>query len=102
MMRKLLKLALGASMAILSSSSDVFAGHGGGRGGGAGRGGAQGGGAAMGRAPSFSQPRPAMNTAPPQGNAGAAAGGAAYANRNQTAAHPAGAAAAGAAMPTAT
>ena len=50
----------------------------------------------MGRSPSFSQPRPAMNTARPQGNAGAAAGGAGYADRNQTAAHPAGAAAAGA------
>ena len=50
----------------------------------------------MGRSPSFSQPRPAMNTARTQGNSGAAAGGAAYANRNQTAAHPAGAAAAGA------
>jgi tetratricopeptide (TPR) repeat protein len=98
MMRTLVKLALGASLAILSSPSDVFAGRGGGRGGGGGggRGGAQRGGAAMGRSPSFSQPRPAMNTARPQGNSGAAAGGAAYANRNQTAAHPAGAAAAGA------
>ncbi len=98
MMRTLVKLALGASLAILSSPSDVFAGRGGGRGGGGGggRGGAQRGGAAMSVSPSSSQPRPAMNTARPQGNAGAAAGGAADANRNQTAAHPAGAAAAGA------
>ncbi len=97
MMRTLVKLALGASLAILFSPSDVFAGRGGGRGGGGGgRGGAQRGGAAMGRSPSFIQPRPVMNTARPQGNVGAAAGGAAYANPNRTAAHPAGAAPAGA------
>ena len=45
----------------------------------------------MGRSPSLIQPRPAMKTARPQGNVGAAAGGAAYANPNRTAAHPAGA-----------
>ena len=46
MTRTLVKLALGASLAILASSSDVFAGRGGGRGGGyggGGRGGTQGG-----------------------------------------------------------
>src|SRR3954454_18847729 len=44
MMRPLLKLALGASLAILTLPSDVFAGRGGGRGGGGGGGMQRGGG----------------------------------------------------------
>ncbi|MDR3623396.1 MAG: hypothetical protein P4L85_28950 [Paludisphaera borealis] len=122
MTRTLVNLALGASLAMLASPSDVFAGRGGGRGGGysgGGGGGARGGGysgggggyggGSMGHSPSFSQPRPSTNESRPQGagasgnrnqsgnpsNAGAAAAGAGYSNRNQGPSN-AGAAAAGA------
>ncbi|APW61439.1 tetratricopeptide repeat protein [Paludisphaera borealis] len=118
MTRTLVNLALGASLAMLASPSDVFAGRGGGRGGGYGGGGGGargggysggGGGGSMGHSPSFSQPRPSTNESRPQGagasgnrnqsgnpsNAGAAAAGAGYNNRNQGPSN-AGAAAAGA------
>jgi tetratricopeptide (TPR) repeat protein len=110
MIRTLAKLTLGTTLAILASSSDVFAGRGGGGGGrggggGGGRGayggggggrGAYGGGSSMNHSPSFSQPNSASYGSRSQGNAGAAGAGAAYSNRNQSAQHPAGAAAAGA------
>ena len=53
----------------------------------------------MGGTPSFSQPHSPMNQSgahPQYGNTSGAGGGAGYANRNQSQAHPAGAAAAGA------
>ena len=110
MTRTLVKLALSASLAILASPSDVFAGRGGGGGGGMQRGGGSYGGGGMNHSPSFSQPHPQSNGSasgnrnsssnyPNAGaanrnqsgnpsNAGAAAAGAGYANRNQQPNHP--------------
>jgi len=106
MTRTLVKLALGASLAILACPSEVFAGRGGGRGGGGGGRGGAGGGSSTAHSPSFSQPSSSTGGSRPQGNnrnanstnpnTGAAAAGAGYANKNQSQAHPAGAAAAGA------
>jgi len=120
MTRILSKLVLGTALVILVSPPDIFAGRGGGYGGGGGGGyrggggGGYGGGRGMGGTPSFSQPHQQMNQSgahPQYGNtsgagnrsqssaypnAGGAAAGAGYANRNQSQAHPAGAAAAGA------
>jgi tetratricopeptide (TPR) repeat protein len=117
MTHSLLKLAMGASLAILALPSDVLAGRGGGRGGGYGGGnrggsggGGYGGGSSMNRSPSSGQPGSSYG-ARPQGNSGygnrnanssnsntgAAAAGAGYSNRNQSNEHStAGAAAAGA------
>ncbi len=107
MTRTILKLALGTSLTLLASPSDVFAGRGGGRGGGGGgysRGG--GGESRGGGTPSFSQPHQQTNESRPPGNtnrnqspsnAGAAAAGAGYSNRNEQPNHSnAGSAAAGA------
>ena len=81
MTRTLLKLALGAALAILASPSDIFAGRGGGRGGGYGGGsrgsyggggesrGSYGGGSSANHSPSFSQPRSSSSGSQPQGNA---------------------------------
>ena len=109
------KLVLGTALVILVSPPDIFAGRGGGYGGGGGgyRGGGGGGyrgggGGGMGGSPSFSQPHQPTSqsgrTPLPvrqrlrgrQSPRGYAAAGAGYANRNQSQAHPAGAAAAGA------
>ena len=88
MTRILSRLALGASLTILTSTSDAATGRGGGygggmqRGGGGGRGyGGEGGG--MSHSPSFSQPHSQSNNS----NAGAAAAGAGYENHNQSATH---------------
>jgi hypothetical protein len=97
MTRTLVKLALGASLAILAGPSDGFAGRGGGRGGGyggdmqrggggggGGGGGMQrggGGGGGMSHSPSFSQPRSSSNGSRPEGNSGSG-------NRSQTGSQP--------------
>ncbi len=110
MTRIFMKLALGISLAILASPSDVFARHGGGRGGGqrggGGRAGMAGGGAPMGRSPAFSQPSSSMTGRGPRVTRGMPTAGSrairrcrsrrGYANRNQDAHPNAGAAAAGA------
>ncbi|SIO60345.1 Tetratricopeptide repeat-containing protein [Singulisphaera sp. GP187] len=81
MTRTLWKLALGISLALLASPSDVLAGRGGGRGGGGGFGGGGGGenrggngggsrGGAMGGTPSFSQSRQPMNQSRGSGDSG--------------------------------
>jgi tetratricopeptide (TPR) repeat protein len=92
------KLVLGTALVILGNPPDIFAGRGGGaRGGGGGYSGA-GRSGGTGESPSFSQARkPTSQSGGGKSNAGAAAAGAGYANKNQSPAHSnAGAAAAGA------
>jgi len=113
MNRTLSTLALGIPLLLLSLSSDVFAGRGGGYGGGnRGGGGYSGGqmrGGSMSHSPSFSQPHSSTSPSGSYGNrsqsgnqagsgsnsqygahsnAGAAAAGAGYANRNQGSQYP--------------
>ena len=85
MTRILSNMVLGTALVILVNPPDIFAGRGGGARGGGGGGGYSGASRSggMGGSPSFSQPRQ------PTSQSGAA-------NRNQSQAHPAGAAAAGA------
>ena len=110
MIRTLSKLAIGVALGLVSLTSDVLAGRGGGYGGG-GRGGYGGGGrggyggqmpgGSMGHSPAMSQPHPQSNSSGSYGNhsqygnqgssnhpAGAAAAGAGYANRNQSSQYP--------------
>jgi len=99
MTRILSKLVLGTALVILVSPPDIFAGRGGGYGGGGGGGyrggggGGYGGGRGMGGTPSFSQPHQQMNQSgahPQYGNTSGAG------NRSQSSAYPnAGGAAAG-------
>ena len=104
MNRNLSKLALGTSLVLLSVSSNVLAGRGGGYGGGGGYHGGQMGGGSMGHSPSFSQPHSLTSQSGSYGNhpqsgsgsgsqyphAGAAgtAAGAGYSNRNQSSQYP--------------
>ena len=106
MKRTLSKLAFGISLILLALPSHVLARQrGGGRGGysgGGNRGGGQMGGGSMSHSPSFSQPSSSGNRSQygnqssSNHNAGSAAAGAGYANRNQSSYPNAGSAAAGA------